>query len=185
MSQSSAEYSTDHNLTVSNLADKTTYSIQAKGVDQNGNEAVTDTNTYTTPNDTRAPKVFNLSIEVRASGVGVTQKAQIAVSWETDEPATSQVEFGPGISSDAYPSKSQEDASLSTNHVVIVSELEPAKLYHLRATSHDASGNKGISVDTTSITGKMNKSVLDVIIGALEKSLGFIIKLKYVSNYGK
>src|SRR5690606_29234814 len=119
---------------------------------------------FTTPDDTRPPKISNFSVEIRSSGIGSAQKAQLVASWETDEPAKSQVEYGPGIASDSYPLKSQEDAALTTNHVVIVSELEPAKLYHLRAVSRDASGNAGTSVDTTAITGKVQRSIIDLIV---------------------
>ena len=176
LSQANADYVTDHNVTISNLADKSVYKLQAKGVDKNGNSVVSDTNTFTTPNDSRPPKLSNMEVEVRASGLGSAQKAQIVVSWQTDEPGTSQIEYGSGISSDSYPQQSQEDPVYTTSHVVIVSELEPAKLYHLRAVSRDAAGNKGTSADTTAITGHVQESIIDLITNSLQQSFGFLGK---------
>jgi len=173
-SQSQAEYVTAHELIVNNLGENTPYTVQVRSVDQYGNAAVSELRNITTPDDSRPPKILNLAIEVRSAGVGEAQKAQLVVSWETDEPSSSQVEFGPGISSDNYPSRTAEDPVLSTTHVVIVPELEPAKLYHLRAVSRDRAANAGTSADTTAITGKVQRSVVDIIISSLTRSLGFL-----------
>ncbi len=174
---SSAELATDHAITLDELLDNTNYQIVAVSTDQYGNSGTSDPQNYATPFDTRPPKINNLNIEIKSSGVGTAQKAQIVVSWETDEPATSQVEYGPGISSDSYSSRTQEDRILSTTHVVIVSNLDPAKLYHLRAVSKDRSSNTGTSIDTTAITGRIQNSVIDLIINALQRSLNFLTKL--------
>ncbi len=178
----SSKYDTNHEFIVSGLHDQSIYKLQAISRDQFGNEAASDTNTFTTPLDSRPPQAKNLTVEIRASGVGAGQKAQIIASWETDEPSTSQVEYGPGISSVSYPSKSQEDAVLTTSHVVIVSELEPAKLYHLRAVFKDQAGNIGTSRDTTAITGKIQHSVIDVILNSMQRSFGFLGRLKILQG---
>ncbi len=165
----------DHNVTVSNLADQSIYTFEVGGNDENWiNVENPYTSQITTPKDSRAPKVTKLTVEVKSSGFGVTQKAQLVVTWETDEPSSSQVEYDLGISGGSYANKSKEDAALSTSHAVILAELEPSKIYHLRAVSKDASGNIGYSEDTTTITGKMQNSVLDIIINSLEKSLGWL-----------
>jgi hypothetical protein len=169
-------------MVVSNLTDLTPYTFQARSVDKYGNTATSLQTNFTTPDDSRPPKILNMTVEVRSSGVGATQKAQLVVNWETDEPGSSQVEYGPGISSDSYPSKTQEDPVLTTTHVVIVPELEPAKLYHLRAVSRDRAGNAGTSDDTTSITGKVQKSVVDIIITSLQRSLGFLSAVPGLGN---
>lgn len=172
--KSDPEYTVEHEMTLDALAENAKYTLQAKSVDAYGNTATSDLNHITTPDDSRPPKVSNLTIEVRSTGAGQTQKAQLIVSWETDEASTSQVEYGPGISSDSYPSKSQEDTAVTGSHTVIVPELEPAKLYHLRAVSRDRAGNAGLSSDTTAITGKIQRSVIDIIISTLQTSLGFL-----------
>jgi hypothetical protein len=176
-SQSSAEYITDHTIQITTLSDKTTYVFQAKGVDQFGNSCESDKNTFTTPNDTRPPKVSEMTVEIRSSGFGETQKSQVVVAWKTDEPAASQVEYAQGISGSDYNFKTKEDSTLSTNHVVIASDLDPSKIYHLRAVSIDTALNAGYSDDTTVITGKLQKSVIDIIVNSLQTSLGWLFKI--------
>lgn len=169
------EMTIDHDVTVPSLADESIYTFEIGGTDENWiNVEAPFTSEVTTPKDSRPPKVSNMTVEVKSSGFGATQKAQLVVSWQTDEPSTSQVEYDLGISGGSYANKSKEDAALSTSHVVILAELEPSKIYHLRAVSKDGSGNGGYSEDTTTITGKMQNSVLDIIINSLEKSLGWL-----------
>ena len=176
-SKSDADYKINHELVVANLADKTTYVLVAKGTDRYGNSAESEKSTFTTPDDTRPPKISDLTVEVKSSGFGEGQKSQIIASWQTDEPASSQVEYAQGISGTEYSNKTKEDSALSLNHAVIVSELEPSKVYHLKAVSRDAAGNPGYSTDTTTITGKSQKSVIDIIIGSLEKNLGWLFRI--------
>lgn len=187
-SVSNADYLTDHSISVSSLADLSNYTFEIGGMDQYGNTVkITDstgniidtprTISIQTPLDSRPPKVSNLTIEVKSAGFGETQKAQIVAAWETDEPATSQIEYEQGISGQEYANQSKEDTAYSTSHVVILSELEPSKIYHLRALSKDPAGNKGNSDDTTVITGKVQKSILDIIVNSLERSLGWVFKV--------
>lgn len=179
-SKSNADYVTAHEIQVTDLGENTPYTLLARSVDEYGNTATSDSLNLTTPDDSRPPRITNLNIEVRSTGVGETQKAQLIVTWETDEPATSQIEFGPGISSDNYPSKTAEDNALTNSHTVIVPELEPAKIYHLRAVSRDRAGNAGTSSDTTAITGKIQRSVVDIIVNSLQRSLGFLGNLPFL-----
>jgi hypothetical protein len=175
--QSKADYEKAHEVIIKDLADQSIYTLTAKGVDQYGNNCESDKNTFTTPEDTRAPKISNLTIEIKSNGFGSSQKAQIVASWLTDEPASSQLEYAPGIEGKEYSFKTKEDAAYTTNHVVIASELEPSKIYHLRAVSRDKASNTGYSTDTTTITGKVQQSVVDVIVSSLSKSLGWVFGL--------
>ena len=61
----------------------------------------------------------------------------LRISWETDEPADSFVDFGPT----ADLGLSAGDPDDAVEHVVTVNELEPGQLYHFRAASTDFSGN--------------------------------------------
>ena len=79
--------------------------------------------------------------------------SQLIISWNTDEPATSQVEYGDGTGID-YSQKTQEDSNLTINHLVIIPNLTSSKVYHLRALSNDKANNQGKSIDTVTITPK-------------------------------
>lgn len=181
-SSSNPDYVTAHELIVDQLGENTPYGVQARSVDEYGNTAVSASLSIVTPDDSRPPRIANLTIEVRSSGSSQDQRAQLVINWETDEPSSSQIEYGPGISSDNYASRTQEDQVLTTNHTVIVPELDPAKIYHLRAVSRDRAGNAGISADTTAITGKVQRSVVDIIISSLQSSLGFLTRLPFLSR---
>ncbi len=70
----------------------------------------------------------------------VTQDSVI-ITWVTDEPATSQVEYGTTID---YGNSTPFGAKLETDHNVKVSSLDPSKTYYYRVMSKDASGNSAI-----------------------------------------
>ncbi|MBP7927989.1 hypothetical protein KAZ57_02475, partial [Patescibacteria group bacterium] len=132
----------------------------------------------TTATDTRPPLISNLKVEgniATTSDQSVT--AQLIVSWDTDEPGSSQVDFGEGTGS-TYSQKSQEDGNLTYNHVVVISGLNTSKVYHLRAVSKDKAGNVANSVDTVSITPKASDNALNLVITNLGEVFGFLGNLK-------
>lgn len=167
-----------HRLQIKGLLPETTYLLTVKGRDKAGNEASSDIQRITTATDTRPPAISNLSIE---GSVVVSQDkeatAQLVISWDTDEPATSQVEFGEGTGS-TYSQKSQEDSNLTFNHAVVISGLNPSKVYHLRAISNDKANNVGNSVDTVTITPKASDNALNLVITNLSQVFGFLGGLK-------
>ncbi|MBC8450890.1 fibronectin type III domain-containing protein, partial [bacterium] len=71
------------------------------------------------------------------------------ICWNTDRPATSQVEFG---TTDSYGSTASAAGGLTTIHAVYISPLEPETLYHYRAVSMDAFDNTTKSGDYTVVT---------------------------------
>jgi len=91
--------------------------------------------------------------------------------------ATSQVEFGQGTGVN-YSQKSQEDGNLTTNHTVILSNLTPSQVYHLRVISKDAAGNETRSIDTVTIAPKATKSALDLVIKNLSEAFSFFGAIK-------
>jgi chitodextrinase len=66
------------------------------------------------------------------------------ILWTTDEPATSQVEYGTTL---AYGSNTQLDPTLLTSHNVVLTGLVPQTLYNYRIHSSDAAGNEKISAN--------------------------------------
>jgi len=162
----------EHKAVIRSLQAKKEYSLVVKGRDKAGNEAISDVQRFTTATDTREPKITNLFVEGSTSR---QQKdtVQIIVSWSTDEPATSQVEYAEGTGA-AYSYSTQVDENLTFNHIVLISDLEPSKVYHLRAISKDDAGNKTTSSDTVTITPKGQESALNLVIFNLQEVFGFI-----------
>ncbi|MGI5841214.1 MAG: fibronectin type III domain-containing protein [Patescibacteria group bacterium] len=167
----------DHRMIIRGLFPDTGYVLRVRGQDIIGNEAVSDTVRVTTASDTRAPQISEMSVEGANSppsnSTAQPALSQLIISWNTDEPATSQVEYGEGSGTD-YNQLSQEDQNLSYNHVVIISGLTPAKVYHLRAISKDSAGNISKSIDTVTITPKATDNAFDLVITNLKEVFGFL-----------
>ncbi|MBD3250008.1 MAG: DUF2341 domain-containing protein [Candidatus Pacebacteria bacterium] len=167
----------EHQMLVKGLYPDTKYNLVVKGRDKIGNEAVSDTYTFTTATDTRPPKISDLSVEGStvppSETAGQESLAQLIVSWNTDEPATSQVEFGEGTGN-TYSSQTSQDTKLSYNHLVIISGLTPSKVYHLRAISDDKAGNESKSIDTVTIAPKTTENALNLVITNLQQAFGFL-----------
>ncbi|HXE75012.1 MAG TPA: S8 family serine peptidase [Candidatus Xenobia bacterium] len=89
------------------------------------------------PPDATPPNIF----AVTTSGISSTTAL---VTWQTDEPSTTQVEYG---TTTAYGSSSPLDSSLTTSHAVMLSNLLAHTLYHYRVGSRDATGNQTTSDD--------------------------------------
>lgn len=163
-----------HKMLLRGLKTQTTYALIVKARDAIGNEVSSDINRFTTSTDTRPPLISDLKIEggVIKSGDG-SQLAQLIVSWNTDEPATSQVEYGEGTGTN-YSQKTQSDTNLTYNHLVVISGLQTSKAYHLRAISTDQTGNTVNSIDNVTITPKATDNALDLVISNLQEAFGFL-----------
>ncbi|MCK5571900.1 MAG: hypothetical protein KAJ12_04035, partial [Bacteroidetes bacterium] len=70
------------------------------------------------------------------------------ITWTTDEPATTKVEYGLTA---AYGT-TVESTTLVTDHSVLLTGLSENTLYHYRVTSADGIGNSSSSTDRTFIT---------------------------------
>lgn len=175
--QGKADSTTMHSVTLIGLAPKTTYSYSVISRDQFGNLARSSVSTFTTATDTQSPKILNLKSEVASIGSGETIKYQAIISWDTDEPATSQIEYAQGIGGD-YTDKSQEINSLNSSHVVILPDLKANSAYHFRIVSKDLVGNTAFSDDVSLITPPKEKSLLQVIIKSLEDTFSWVGRLR-------
>ena len=162
-------------LRLTGLDPNTEYGLYVKGSDVVGNETSSDLITFITADDTRPPKIINLLIEGDIAGnvEDRSRSAQLIISWETDEPATSQVEYGIGTAG-PYSFSSPRDNTLKTNHLVVISNLNTSEVYHLRVVSQDIAENSGESVDTVAITPKSSDSALELVLNNLAQIFGFL-----------
>lgn len=167
----------ERKLRLTALQPDTNYLIQVRGRDKFGNEALSEIQRITTSVDTRAPRITNLRIEGAVISQGATlggqPLAQLIVSWDTDEPATSQIEFGEGTGT-SYTQRTQKDGSLTFNHLVVISKLQPSQVYHLQVSSEDSAGNLGQSVDTVTITPKATQTAVEVVLRNLGDIFSFL-----------
>lgn len=133
---------TSHTVTLSNLATNTTYHFRVHSKDGSGNATVSNDFTFTTARDAQAPAIS----QVATSNITMTAAT---VSWNTDEPADSQIEYGRETN---YGSLSDRNANLVTSHTLTISNLVAGTTYHFRVHSKDAAGNLALSNDFTFTT---------------------------------
>ena len=86
---------------------------------------------------------------VISSVTATPSSTSAVVTWTTNEPATSQVEYGLTTS---YGSQTAKDTSLVMSHSVTITGLSISTLYHYRVKSDDAAGNPATSGDYTFTT---------------------------------
>jgi peroxiredoxin len=82
--------------------------------------------------DTTSPTIS----EVKTSSYS---DVSATITWETDEPATSQVEYG---KTEDYGLSTTSDSELTTSHKIQLISLEPAKTYYFKLKSQDQCGNE-------------------------------------------
>ncbi|MGN6386234.1 MAG: CARDB domain-containing protein, partial [Verrucomicrobiota bacterium] len=98
--------------------------------------ATRETNAYNLVLDATFPVISNIKVEPGSGAVVVT--------WNTDEPSSSQVEFG---QTTAYGRRTPLSINLVTSHRVLVSGLTPQTGYHFRVLAQDKAGNLRASAD--------------------------------------
>lgn len=163
---------TDHKLRLNGLNPDTKYTMIVSGTDSIGNVAESEEYEFTTATDSRPPELADIKVETRISDSDPEQ-AQLIVSWNTDEPSTSSVEYGEG-STGPYTQKTLVDDNLSINHVVIINNIRPSSVYHLRPVSEDANGNEGIGRNIVTISAQVSENPLDIILTRLSEVFGFL-----------
>ncbi len=163
-----------HEVIVAHLSDDTDYAITAIGRDAYGNEGENANIKVRTDPDTTPPEISEITTETSISGFGADAKAQMVVSWNTDEPSTSQIEYAKGVSGDSYGLSSKVDHSLVTSHVVVVSDLDPSSSYYFRAVSSDKAGNVANSSENSTLTAQAQSSIFDLILKSFSSTLGWL-----------
>jgi hypothetical protein len=131
---------TGHSVSLSGLSEGTTYHFRVRSADLCANEATSGDFTFTTLDVTAC-----VNSNVEAVDIGETTARII---WDTDESATSIVDYG---LSDSYGTTAS-DGTLTTDHSVILAGLSEATTYHYRVRCEDPSGNEGASGDFTFTT---------------------------------
>jgi chitodextrinase len=115
-----------------------TVSVQFMDAAGNWSAAATDTILL----DVTAPAVSG----VTASNI---QKDAATITWTTDEPAKSQVEYGSGTT---FTSVTALDGTLVTAHTVVIPGLSAGTAYVYRVRSRDAVSNESIGATNTFTT---------------------------------
>ena len=161
----------EHKVTIKDLIDDTDYQLTAISSDEKNNVATSGPHQFRTALDTRPPEISNVNVETSIVGTGSEAKGQLIISWKTDEKATSQVAYGPGQEG-SFSSRTGEDARLTTDHVVVISDLQTSSIFHLQAISGDKADNRSNSETQTVIISRGSENVFSIILNSLQKIFG-------------
>ncbi|QQS26788.1 VCBS repeat-containing protein [bacterium] len=170
---SDSKLTTEHTVIIHDLIDDTEYSLVAESRDAGGNLAVSDVQRLKTALDTRPPKISRMKVETAIRGTGAEARGQIVVSWYTDEPATSQIAYGEGSGRKQFTSRTSEDAALSNEHIVIISDLSTSHIYSVQPLSKDRAGNETSGDVRSAVIGKASDSVIAIVLNALKGIFGY------------
>ena len=130
--------------TDSGLAASTAYSYAVSAFDAAGNESAQSISA--SAQTLAAVDIIPPNILSVASS---TSAATAAITWTTDKPASSQVNYG---LSAAYTAASILDANFATTHSVSLADLLPKTTYHFQIVSVSSSGFAATSSDYTFVT---------------------------------
>jgi len=124
---------------VNGLAEGLTYSFVVTAYNAFGNQSGYSNEVSKTIPDTTGPVMSLRTVSQTGTNTAV-------ITWQTNEPATTQVEYG---LSAAYGLVSVHDPALVTSHRVTVTGLSSSTIYHFRIKSQDALGNLTVAGDAT------------------------------------
>lgn len=136
------DYSLQHSVALTSLIPSTQYQFVITARDHQADPAATPNSaTYAGSFTTDPPDVTSPNI----SGVQVSniKSSSAMISWTTDEPADSQVEYGVGSYSQIIST-----TQLTTSHSLALVSLMPQTTYQYRVTSRDEAGNPAEQVGT-------------------------------------
>ena len=133
--------------TLSNLSDGTSYyiaitayNISLRESDYSNERCFNSTGNCSS--DTTSPVISGIN-------AGSITSTSANISWSTNEPSDTQVEYGATTS---YGYNTTLNTSLVASHSQTINGLSPSTLYHYRVRSRDAAGNLAISGDSTFTT---------------------------------
>jgi phosphodiesterase/alkaline phosphatase D-like protein len=149
-----------HRVTLTNLSASTTYNYRVASIDPSNNPAVTSANAVVTTEaeaDVTAPTL--------SDGPEVLYKTnnRATIYWETNEPATSRIDFGTSTDYDDY----KEDIDFVEEHTVTITNLTASTTYHIKATTRDVSGNETESSDLTFTTEATADVTAPTLVGSV------------------
>ncbi|HEY9070096.1 MAG TPA: fibronectin type III domain-containing protein [Candidatus Ozemobacteraceae bacterium] len=146
---STAAWSTSHAVSLQNLLAGRTYYYRVRCTDAETLQTVSGEYSFLTPGQT-SPLITAIQVTDLASSSAV-------ITWKTDQPSSSQVQYGITTS---YNLASPFDATATMTHAVTLTQLSTSRLYHFRVRSRNDQGLEAVSTDGTFLTPDQSAPVL-------------------------
>lgn len=146
---------TSHTVTLQYLLPSTTYHFIVKSADSNGERTVSSDGSFTTlastssVNSGTVPTLESPKGPVISNIKSTSTDRECVVSWSTDVPSDSLVEYG---LTNEYGSKIGPDYTSTTLHTLKMSGLKNKTAYHFRVKSIGLNGYSTLSDDSTCTT---------------------------------
>jgi hypothetical protein len=150
------EYLEEHTILLRGLIRGATYDINITFQDVSGNKVMEELKEVVPADvlnvktdDRRPPKISEVKVGPIVKGIFL----ETSITWKTDEPATSCVEYGrPGRYGGQ---RSSGNSALVKQHSAKIYELQRGRDYHFRVKSEDVFGNEAVSEDLVFNTEKI------------------------------
>jgi hypothetical protein len=140
--------------------------------DEKNNVSRSSQYSFTTDKDSAGPAIS--VVNSRSTVISGQNKVQTIITWTTDEPSKNKVEYALGGAGNTFDQETDLSGDYLTNHIVILSGLNPATVYRYRVASVDRTGNTTYSDPYVLLTPQREVSALDLIIKNLEGTFGWM-----------
>jgi len=167
-----------HEVKVTDFQGGVYYQVELVSADTSGNVANETISKFSTSEKDLPPVISHIKTDSTVF-VDRSDKIQTIISWITDKPASSQVFYQEGvIGGDAQLKDSTPlNSSFTKEHVVVISNFAPGKVYTFRVQSVDSGNLSAISKVNTFMTAKKKESIITIIMNILQNTFGWITKL--------
>jgi len=163
----------EHKISLDNLEPDTEYAAVVLIKGNNDDVKRSLAYIFRTRPDTLDPMIS--AIETRSALMeGEKDKVQTIITWMTNKPTSSQVEYNEGLTRGGeFKYKMPKVEDLVTKHVVVLPDLQPSTVYEYRVKSVDRAGREVTSEPRVLLTPQRRVSAFDLIIRNLEDTFGW------------
>lgn len=183
---SKKDLQTNHAILLNDLTPGTKYSFVIRGEDEFGQGIESEKFYFTTLIDSQAPIIEYVQTDMAIISSGDKSRIQAIVTWKTDELSTSEIIYTEGAAKNLSEGNIigestvnsivnvKDEGSLTTKHVLVVTEFKPGTVYTFKAKSIDEAGNVSYSKDYSVLTPNKKESVMQIIMNTFEDTFGWL-----------
>lgn len=167
-----------HEIRVEDFQGGVFYQVELVSADTEGNIATENLPKFSTSAEDLPPVISHIKTDSTVF-VDRSDKIQTIISWVTNEPSSSRVYYQEGVQAGEVELRESTpiNNSFTKEHVVVISNFDPGKVYTFRVESIDSGGNTSLSKVNTFMTAKKKESIITIILNILENTFGWAKKL--------
>lgn len=170
-----ADQAMEHEAKIEGLDPAIEYEIIATGIDENGLEALSQTQKVTTLTDSKPPAIVTNRAVGKVVGRGKDARANLYVKIETDELSKVKVLFGKGIVLSNFEQSTAEDPD-NTYHMITI-PVEPGQVYSYVVSAKDSATNETITKPATVVIENAKENATEIVVSTFGSKFGWVSKL--------